>query len=46
MQVFVTGGTGFVGANVVRHLLQEGHDVRALVRPTSCVDNLAGLDVE
>ncbi|MFK8186123.1 MAG: hopanoid-associated sugar epimerase [Phormidesmis sp.] len=46
MKVFVTGGTGFVGANVVRLLLQEGHTVRALVRATSQGGNLAGLPVE
>ncbi|MGA7932892.1 MAG: hopanoid-associated sugar epimerase [Kovacikia sp.] len=45
-QVFVTGGTGFVGANLVQLLLQEGYQVRALVRPASRLDNLRGLDVE
>lgn len=43
---FVTGGTGFVGANLVRLLLQQGYRVRALVRPNSRLDNLQGLDVE
>jgi dihydroflavonol-4-reductase len=43
---FVTGATGFVGANLVRLLLQEGYAVRALVRPTSKLDNLHGLDVQ
>ena len=46
MRAFVTGGTGFVGANLVRVLLEEGYDVRALARSTSRLDNLAGLDVE
>jgi dihydroflavonol-4-reductase len=45
-RAFVTGGTGFVGANLVRLLLQQGYQVRALVRPTSCLDNLEGLDIE
>ena len=46
IRVFVTGGTGFVGANLIRVLLQAGYTVRALVRPTSCLDNLQGLDLE
>jgi len=29
----VTGATGFVGANLARRLLAEGHDVHLLVRP-------------
>lgn len=45
-QVLVTGGTGFVGANLVRLLLTEGYRVRALVRPSSRLDNLRGLNVE
>lgn len=46
MRVFITGGTGFIGANLVRLLLQEGYTVRALVRPSSRLDNLHSLDVE
>lgn len=43
---FVTGGTGFIGANLVRLLLQEAYAVKALVRPHSRLDNLQNLDVE
>lgn len=32
MEIFVTGATGFVGRELVHHLLQQGHTVRALVR--------------
>ncbi len=42
----VTGATGFVGAALIRALLDAGHGVRALVRPSSDRHNLTGLDVE
>jgi dihydroflavonol-4-reductase len=44
MKAFVTGGTGFVGANLVRILLEQGYSVRALVRPKSRLDNLKDLN--
>lgn len=46
MNAFVTGGTGFIGGAVVRHLLEAGHTVRALVRPASGAPQLDGLAVE
>ena len=46
MEAFVTGGTGFVGANLVRLLLQQGYKVKALVRDNSCLTNLESLDLE
>ncbi|MBC7970659.1 MAG: NAD-dependent epimerase/dehydratase family protein [Verrucomicrobia bacterium] len=46
MQAFVTGGTGFIGANLIRLLLQEGYAVKALARSGSRLDNLQGLNVE
>ncbi|MBC5809944.1 MAG: NAD-dependent epimerase/dehydratase family protein [Candidatus Eremiobacteraeota bacterium] len=43
---FVTGGTGFVGANLIRALLAAGWSVRALARPHSDKRNLDGLPIE
>jgi dihydroflavonol-4-reductase len=44
--ILVTGVSGFVGSAVARALLDAGHSVRALVRPTSPRGNLAGLGIE
>ena len=33
MRTLITGGTGFVGSNLVRRLLRDGHQVHLLVRP-------------
>jgi dihydroflavonol-4-reductase len=46
MQVLVTGGTGFVGANLVRELLADGLAVRVLARPGSNRRALEGCAVE
>lgn len=46
MKTFVTGATGFIGASIVRELLNEGREVRVLVRRGADTSNLAGLDVE
>jgi nucleoside-diphosphate-sugar epimerase len=32
MEAFVTGGSGYVGRNLIRHLVRRGDGVRALVR--------------
>jgi nucleoside-diphosphate-sugar epimerase len=42
MRILVTGGTSFVGAPLVRSLLESGHEVRALVREESRFDRIEG----
>ena len=46
MNCFVTGASGFIGANLVHELLARGHRVKALLRPTADLRGLAGLDFE
>jgi dihydroflavonol-4-reductase len=46
MRCFVTGASGFIGANLVRELVTRGHRVKALVRAGSNLRGLAGLDFE
>jgi ornithine--oxo-acid transaminase len=42
----VTGATGFIGGHLAQRLVQEGHQVRCLVRASSDTTLLDGLDVE
>ena len=33
MKVFVTGGTGCLGANLIKRLVKQGYEVNALIYP-------------
>ena len=46
MKALVTGASGFTGSHLARHLLASGYEVRALVRHSSSLAALEGLDVE
>jgi dihydroflavonol-4-reductase len=46
MNCFVTGASGFIGANLVHELVARGHSVKALLRPGSDVRGLAGVAFE
>ena len=46
MKCFITGASGFVGANLVHELVARGHGVKALLRPTADERGLAGVDFQ
>jgi len=46
LRAFVTGATGFLGSHVARLLVEQGAELRLLVRPTSDPRNIDGLNVE
>jgi len=46
LKAFVTGATGFLGSHVARVLAERGAELRLLVRPTSDLRNLDGLNAE
>ena len=46
MKAFVTGATGFLGSHVARCLAEQGAELRLLVRPTSNLRNLDGLNAD
>jgi dihydroflavonol-4-reductase len=46
LKAFVTGATGFLGSHVARVLSEQGAQLRLLIRPTSNLKNLEGLNAE
>jgi dihydroflavonol-4-reductase len=46
MKCFVTGASGFIGANLIHELVDRGHRVKALLRPGSDTRGLAGVDYQ
>src|SRR5689334_729251 len=46
MKTLVTGATGFLGSHVARQLAARDDQVRVLVRPSSDLRTLDGLDAE
>ncbi|MBE9114289.1 NAD-dependent epimerase/dehydratase family protein [Lusitaniella coriacea LEGE 07157] len=46
MKAFVTGANGFTGSHLVKHLQQQGYQVKGLVRQSSNLSRLANCDLE
>ncbi len=46
MRLFLTGATGFLGSHVAELLSEQGHQLIALVRPTSNTKHLEAIGVE
>ena len=46
MRVFITGASGFLGSHVVDLLAAHGHDLKLLLRPTSRLEFLEGVDFQ
>jgi len=46
MKCFVTGASGFIGANLVHELIARGHRVKALLRPNSDLRGLRGAEFQ
>jgi dihydroflavonol-4-reductase len=46
VKVFLTGATGFIGSHVAHALARRGAVLRVLVRPSSRLENLRGLNAE
>ncbi len=46
MKTLVTGAGGLIGSSVVRELIRDGREVRAMIRPGGDRRNIEGLDME
>ena len=46
MDIFVTGGSGFVGGHLIERLVRDGHRVRALARSDRSAATVQGWGAE
>ncbi len=45
-KILVTGANGFIGSNLVKRLVENGNEVRSMVRKTSDLKFLQGIDTQ
>jgi nucleoside-diphosphate-sugar epimerase len=45
-KVFVTGGTGFIGSNLIRELVKKSYRIKALIRNSSNLRFISGYNVD
>lgn len=45
-KILVTGVNGFIGSHIAERLLHEGHEVHGLVRKTSNLDFICGMNIK
>lgn len=46
MNILITGANGFIGSRLAMHLAGQGHDLKGLVRKTSRLDDLQGIEID
>lgn len=46
MKIFISGASGFVGGHLAERLVQEGHEIKTLVRPSSDCSLLKRLGID
>lgn len=46
MNIVLTGGSGFLGSALTRHLQKAGHTIGLLLRPSSRLDRLRGIEAK
>lgn len=45
MKVFIAGATGFIGSELAKALLRQGHEVRGLARSSKAINSLKAMNV-
>jgi nucleoside-diphosphate-sugar epimerase len=46
MNILISGGTGFVGYNLIKRLVGNGHAITSIIRPNSNIEKLNGFNIQ